>query len=217
MVRSARRTRSCRPRPSSSIRSPSSRRTAPRSKPIRPSTKRSRKHPAGQRAETFLQEHPVLPLSRHLAFPSGTDWRKSGGRAAHVAPAGANREAVAGCLTELPNGGLALYYPRPFDHPLPDQRVSLQRHRARKAAGRLLALHPRRRAQEACAGLACGCARHRQIASVPFEQGGVCVDGKIILEAPNYRSCPETVLNGWIDVLLHLYDYLQIVPNVGIE
>src|SRR5262249_23595740 len=50
---------------------------------------------------------------------------------------------------------------------------------------------------------------------LPFEEGGVCLDGNSILEVPNHRSCPEIVLNGWTDALIRLHDYLEVEPDRG--
>jgi hypothetical protein len=47
----------------------------------------------------------------------------------------------------------------------------------------------------------------------PFEEGGVSLDGRVSLEMPSYLSAPETILNGWLDVLLHLHDYAKATSD----
>lgn len=117
-------------------------------------------------------------------------------------------------FVELPNGGLALYYPSTI------RTARLQVNEpiySGIAQGQLLAGFTRlirdgfypekgRDWREIAAGVA-------KSLVFPFEQGGVCVDGKIVLEAPNFRACPEIILNGWIDALLHLHDYLHFAPD----
>lgn len=123
-------------------------------------------------------------------------------------------KSILRCFVELPNGGLALYYPKTI------RTARLQVNEpiySGIAQGQLLAGFTRLIRDEVP-----GDKDHdwREIAHriarsllFPFEEGGVCVDGKIILEAPNFRACPEIILNGWIDALLHLHDYLQVAPD----
>lgn len=42
---------------------------------------------------------------------------------------------------------------------------------------------------------------------LPFNLGGINLEGVSLLEMPSYRSAPEIILNGWIDALLHINDY----------
>ena len=117
-------------------------------------------------------------------------------------------------FVELPNGGLALYYPSTI------RTARLQVNEpiySGIAQGQLLAGFTRlirdgfnpekgRDWRDIAARIA-------KSLAFPFEKGGVCVDGKIVLEAPNFRACPEIILNGWMDALLHLHDYLHFVPD----
>jgi hypothetical protein len=116
-------------------------------------------------------------------------------------------------MAELPNGGLALYYPR---------TLSTERFRTPEficsgiAQGQLLAGYTRLivddtgKNSSAWRDIAARIALSLQF---PVERGGVCADGSAILEGPNFRSCPEIILNGWLDALLHLHDYLRVVPD----
>lgn len=117
-------------------------------------------------------------------------------------------------MVELPNGGLALYYP---------STVRTARLQANEpiysgiAQGQLLAAYTRFILEGAVGRRKTDwrqvAARLAESMLFPVERGGVCVDGRIILEAPNYRSCPEAILNGWQDALLRLWDYLKAMPN----
>jgi hypothetical protein len=116
---------------------------------------------------------------------------------------------------ELPNGGLALYYPNSIDTARLQVNEPIY---SGIAQGQILAGYTRLIRDEVPPPK--GSRSWHEIAErvalsmmFPFEQGGVCVDGKIILEAPNFRACPETILNGWIDALIRFHDYLQFVPN----
>ena len=115
---------------------------------------------------------------------------------------------------ELPNGGLALYYPRAIDTARLQVNEPIY---SGIAQGQILAGFTRLiRDQVPQKGPQSWHEVAERIAlslMFPFEQGGVCTDGRVILEAPNFRACPETILNGWIDALIRFYDYLQFVPN----
>ena len=128
------------------------------------------------------------------------------GRAARVA------NAVLNCFIELPNQGAALYYPKTF---------RLARLRSREyvysaiAQGQLLAGYARL-AQSSVASppeRAAWADLATKIAAsllFPFSDGGVNMEGRVLLEVPNFRSPPEIVLNGWMDALIHLHDYLGV-------
>jgi hypothetical protein len=115
---------------------------------------------------------------------------------------------------ELPNGGLALYYPRAIDTARLQVNEPIY---SGIAQGQILAGFTRLiRDQVPQKGPQSWHEVAERVAlslMFPFEQGGVCTDGRVILEAPNFRACPETILNGWIDALIRFYDYLQFVPN----
>jgi hypothetical protein len=115
---------------------------------------------------------------------------------------------------ELPNGGLALYYPKSIDTARLQVNEPIY---SGIAQGQILAGFTRLIRDQVPQN---GPRSWHEIAErialslmFPFEQGGVCVDGKIILETPNFRACPETILNGWIDALIRFNDYLHFVPN----
>jgi hypothetical protein len=115
---------------------------------------------------------------------------------------------------ELPNGGLAIYYPKSIDTARLQVNEPIY---SAIAQGQLLAGFTRLiRDQVPQKGARSWHEIAERIAlslMFPFEQGGVCIDGKIMLEAANFRACPETILNGWIDALIRFHDYLELVPN----
>jgi hypothetical protein len=41
------------------------------------------------------------------------------------------------------------------------------------------------------------------------------MEGKVLLETPNFRSPPEIILNGWMDALIHLHDYVEVFRISG--
>ena len=114
---------------------------------------------------------------------------------------------------ELPNGGLALYYPETINA----ARLQCNDYiYSGIAQGQLLAAFTRlMKAPEAGDPGEWREAARRIALSMqfPFEKGGVCLDGNAILEVPNFRSCPEIVLNGWTDALIRLHDYLETTPD----
>jgi hypothetical protein len=121
-------------------------------------------------------------------------------------------------LTELPNGGLALYYPRTIRTArfLTPEFVYSGISQGQLLAGytRLIVQDDQKENESVWRETA---ARLALALLFPVELGGVCADGKIILEAPNFRSCPETILNGWLDALIHLNDYLQVVSDAALR
>lgn len=117
------------------------------------------------------------------------------------------------CAVELPNGGLAFYYPKTSTARLQVNEPIY----SGIAQGAILAAYTRlirdRVPQDGAHSWHEIAERVALSMMLPFEEGGVCVDGNVILEAPNFRACPEIILNGWIDALIRLYDYLQFVPS----
>ncbi len=114
-------------------------------------------------------------------------------------------EAAVSIAHELPNGGLAWYYPRHYrvsrmlGHDLKYSNIS---------QGALFA------------GLAAVALSHEEVddgyaraafqaLSWPFEKGGVNLADRALLEMPSFAGPPEIILNGWIDTLLHLRDYAE--------
>lgn len=47
----------------------------------------------------------------------------------------------------------------------------------------------------------------------PFEKGGVNLADRALLEMPSFAGPPEIVLNGWIDALIHIRDYVEITGD----
>ena len=106
---------------------------------------------------------------------------------------------------ELPNGGLAWYYPR---H-IPISRLN----------GPDLLYSAISQAQILSGHLSLSKAQSRdphlskrifRALQLPYEEGGVALGDFALLELPLYRSAPEIVLNGWLHALIHLRDYAQI-------
>ena len=131
----------------------------------------------------------------------------AGGREAAAALA----DAVQQHFVELPNGGLALYYPKTF----PNVRLRCAEYiYSGLAQGQLLAGFARLIREP---GLAPGrkaawkAAAEKLALSLrfPFEKGGVSIGERIVLEASNFRAPPEISLNGWLYALLCLDRYIQ--------
>jgi hypothetical protein len=112
-------------------------------------------------------------------------------------------EAICRLGVGAPNGGLVWFYPGLFRNARtlgPDLRYS-----ALAQAQMLIAFVrlsrenpciPPGRQQEAFRGL-----------TLPYDEGGVLLDGQAWLEWPLYRNAPEIVLNGWLSALMHVADY----------
>ena len=168
-----------------------------------------------QTAEKLL--YRGIPYSRYL-----DEWQFHPGRIGsylvtqRMAEVVRLARALQDFFVELPNGGLALYYPNTI------QTARLQSNEyiySGIAQGQLLAGYTRLilRDRERAPLWRDLAARIAESMRFPFEDGGVCLDGQVILEAPNFRSCPEIILNGWTDALIHLHDYLQVAPDKDIE
>jgi hypothetical protein len=121
-------------------------------------------------------------------------------------------------MTELPNGGLALYYPTAIRTTRFTTEEPLY---SGIAQGQLLAGYTRlmREAPESAGQVSWEEIARRLLLSIrfPLERGGVCLDERMILEGPNYRACPESILNGWIDALLHVHDYARVADDAACE
>lgn len=112
-------------------------------------------------------------------------------------------EAIVSLAMNLPNGGLAWYYPRHYQ------------------VARMMGPHLKYSAISQgtlIAGLTAAAESNPEISIEyaerafqamfwPFDKGGVNLDGKSVLEMPAFAGPPEIILNGWIDALLHIRDY----------
>jgi hypothetical protein len=112
---------------------------------------------------------------------------------------------------DLPNGGLAWYYPKHYavarmlGHRLKYSSIS----QGTILSG-LVAM-----AQEN-PHIPMDLARRAYLAmEFPFEQGGVNLDGRAVMEMPSFAGPPEIILNGWIDALLHIRDYAEASGDGG--
>jgi hypothetical protein len=110
---------------------------------------------------------------------------------------------------ELPNGGLAWYYPRHF-------KVARMLGRRLKysaiSQGTLMAgLAAQAKANpDIDKGLSKAAFR---ALLWPYERGGVNLADRAVLEMPLFAGPPEIILNGWIDALLHTRDYAEAMHD----
>ena len=114
--------------------------------------------------------------------------------------------AVLGMAYELPNGGLAWYYPRHYavsrmmGHDLKYSCIS---------QGSLLSGFIEY--EEHNKGIELDIARRAFLAMMwPYEKSGVNLSGVAVLEMPSFSGAPEIILNGWIDSLLNIREYAQL-------
>ncbi len=103
----------------------------------------------------------------------------------------------------LPNGGLAIYYPRHY--PLNRMRGSELVYSAISQSEILCGLL---RAEAKTGDPAIRATTDRVLAGLlyPFENGGVNLSDVAFLELPLFRANPEVILNGWLHALLNLND-----------
>lgn len=114
--------------------------------------------------------------------------------------AGDIARAIAMLGVELPNGGLAWYYPRHFNV---SRMLGTRLKYSAIAQGALVV------------GLAATAENHADVdpslaekallaLKWPFERGGVNLEDVALLEMPSFDGPPEIILNGWLDALLNL-------------
>ncbi len=126
-------------------------------------------------------------------------------RNAQGAKAAALASAALSIAHELPNGGLAWYYPRHY-------RVARMLGEKLKyssiSQGTIVAGLSRMTE----AGVVERDLPKRAFAAMhwPFEKGGINLAGRALLEMPAFYGPPEIILNGWIDALIHTRDYAQL-------
>lgn len=117
-------------------------------------------------------------------------------------------EAALSVAYELPNGGLAWYYPR---HYQVARMLGENLKYSSISQGTILA---------GLTGMAEAGVTDMTLAEKaykamlwPFEKGGVNLADRAVLEMPSFSGPPEIILNGWIDALLHIRDYGEISGN----
>lgn len=117
-------------------------------------------------------------------------------------------EAAVDIAYELPNGGLAWYYPR---HYQVARMLGPNLKYSSISQGTIIA---------GLTGMSQAGAAEPELADkaframlYPFEDGGVNLANKAVLEMPLFYGPPEIILNGWIDALLHIRDYGEISGN----
>lgn len=139
--------------------------------------------------------HPMA-MGRFLLANAG------GSRAGDLA------EATRSFAHELPNGGLAWYYPRHYQvaRMLGDKLKYSSISQGTIISG----LTGMAAAGAASPDLA---ARAFDAMLWPFEKGGVNLAGRAVLEMPSFAGPPEIILNGWIDALIHIRDYAETSGN----
>lgn len=106
---------------------------------------------------------------------------------------------------ELPNSGLAWYYPRHY-------RVARMLGEKLKYSSISQGTIVAGLTQMAAAGVVERDLPKRAFAAMhwPFEKGGIDLSGRALLEMPAFHGPPEIILNGWIDALIHTRDYGEL-------
>lgn len=119
-------------------------------------------------------------------------------------------KAAGDVAVTLPNGGLAWYYPRHF---LNARMLGPYLRYSGISQGTLLSGMTAVGLADPEVGL--GPAK-RVFAAMqfPFAEGGVNLADRAVLEMPSYHGAPEIILNGWLDALLHLADYVRETGDV---
>ncbi len=117
-------------------------------------------------------------------------------------------DAVMDIAYELPNGGLAWYYPR---HYQVARMLGPHLKYSSISQGTIIAgLTGMAEAGVAEPELA---EKAFQAMRFPFEDGGISLADKAVIEMPLFFGPPEIILNGWIDAILHIRDYGEISGN----
>lgn len=117
--------------------------------------------------------------------------------------------AAIGVAYELPNGGLAWYYPRYYN-----VARMLGDHLKYSSISQGTILSGLTEIAEQNDSIDFGYAGKAYMAMLwPFERGGVNLANRAVLEMPSFESAPEIILNGWIDALLHIRDYAETTGN----
>lgn len=117
--------------------------------------------------------------------------------------------AILGLSYELPNGGLAWYYPR---HYRVARMLGDQLKYSSISQGTIIAGLTKVALDNANVGFE-NAEKAFEALLWPFEYGGVNLADRALLEMPSFRGPPELILNGWIDALLHVRDYARISGN----
>lgn len=109
---------------------------------------------------------------------------------------------------ELPNGAIAWYYPKCFNI---SRMQSNHLVYSCISQGTLLSafayLEKQRLVKAGSAERIFGSLLYE------YEEGGVNLRNHAMLEIPLFASAPEIILNGWIDSLLHVNEYCQLLPT----
>ncbi|MGK2741203.1 D-glucuronyl C5-epimerase family protein [Tepidicaulis sp. LMO-SS28] len=120
------------------------------------------------------------------------------------------KQAALNIAYELPNGGLAWYYPR---HYRVARMLGSKLKYSSISQGTILAgltemaaAHGDPTFRDAKAAF--------EAMRWPYEKGGVNLANRAVLEMPSFSGPPEIILNGWIDALLHIQDYAETTGNV---
>ncbi|WP_336071425.1 hypothetical protein [Nitratireductor rhodophyticola] len=121
-------------------------------------------------------------------------------------------EIVSKVGVELPNGGLAFYYPNhyPLNRMRGPDLIYSAISQSEILAG-FIRLHQELNSEKTAEVLS----KVRDALFFPHEQGGVDL-GVAQLELPLFRSNPEIILNGWLHSLLHLNDYATLMDDMQV-
>ncbi|MEE4210227.1 MAG: D-glucuronyl C5-epimerase family protein, partial [Parvularcula sp.] len=117
--------------------------------------------------------------------------------------------AATNTASVLPNGGLAWYYPRYYDvsRMRGDQLKYSSISQGTILSGLMAMAQDCPQVTEAIARSA------YKAMEWPFENGGINLADRAVLEMPSFAGPPEIILNGWIDAILHMRDYAAVTED----
>lgn len=109
----------------------------------------------------------------------------------------------------LPNGGLAWYYPRHYN--LARMTGNQLKYSGISQAALLSAFICANKVNNAVPARLANAAFMAM--KWPYTHGGINLNDLAILEMPIFNGPPEIILNGWIDALLHIDDYVKLTRD----
>jgi hypothetical protein len=118
------------------------------------------------------------------------------------------KEAALGLAHKLPNEGLAWYYPRHYD--VERMKGDFLKYSAIAQGALLLGFSKIEKFHKL----------DNKISKAtfnsflyPFTNGGVNLANKAVLEMPSFYGPPEIILNGWLDALVNIKDYITLTQD----
>jgi len=118
------------------------------------------------------------------------------------------KEAVLGLAQKLPNEGLAWYYPRHYD--VERMKGDFLKYSAIAQGALLLGFSKIEKFHKL---------DNKTSKAIftsflyPFTNGGVNLANKAVLEMPSFYGPPEIILNGWLDALVNIRDYIILTRD----